>query len=368
MSGKIIYIISIIVLIIVLGYAGSLLMNHQEVISPRIVPIPASLPTIIATKTFPFEKGQITISVPVNASVYEGAKRSDKTVRIIGNVSDGVWISDSYRAMVNDPNQEELYRDLIAEFRNVKTRDGLSDDEYLELMAAYTQSLQYETIGENPAKFPIETVVDGAGDCDDKSLLLAGLLSREGYRVALLSFGPEQHMALGVGSSEYHYQNTNYTFLETTNLSYVGITPEKMGGGSVLSSLPIVITIGEGTKLYTSTFQTQYLQETKILSEKKVKEIEPQVKTLQTELNEQQQAILQLENRMQELKRAGNVRDYNSLVSIHNEKVSDYNAIREKYKVVFDQYEKYALVYNYIIDHQYDRKGVYEYAKAIIPA
>jgi hypothetical protein len=368
MARKIIYLIGIVVFIIALGYAGSLFLNRQEIISPHIEPISASLPTIIATKTFPFEKEQITVSVPVNASVYEGARKSDKTVRIIGNVSDDVWISDSYRAMVNDPAQNELYRDLIAEFRDIKTRNDLSDDEYLELMAAYTQSLQYETIGENPAKFPIETVVDGAGDCDDKSLLLAGLLFREGYRVALLSFGPEQHMALGVGSRENRYQNTNYTFLETTNLSYVGIPPEKMGGGKVLSSFPIVIPIGEGTKLYTSTSQTQYLQDTKILSENKVKELEPQVKTLQTDLNEQQQTILQLENRMQELKRSGNIREYNFLVSTHNTKVSDYNTQREKYKEVFDQYEKYAMVYNHIIDHQYDRKGAYEYVKANIPA
>ncbi len=69
------------------------------------------------------------------------------------------------------------------------SRQNLSDDEYLELIAVYVQSLRYETQEQNPAKFPIETVVDRAGDCDDKSLLFAGLLSREGYPVALLLFG-----------------------------------------------------------------------------------------------------------------------------------------------------------------------------------
>ena len=43
----------------------------------------------------------------------------------------------------------------------------------LELMAAYTQSLTYETTPDNPTKYPVETVVEGAGDCDDKSVLLA---------------------------------------------------------------------------------------------------------------------------------------------------------------------------------------------------
>ena len=253
MPKKILYLVSIIILIFALGYAGSWYLSREEVISPHIELVSSSLPPIIATKTFPFEKEQVTITVPVNASVYRSAGHTDKSVRIVGNVSDAIWIADSYRAMVNDPAQEEFYHDLIAEFRKIRTQYNLSDDEYLELMAVYTQSLRYETLEENPAKFPVETVVDGAGDCDDKSLLLAGLLSREGYQVALLSFEPERHMAVGVGSNDYHYQNTNFTFLETTNISYVGVPTEKLGADILLRSSPIVITLGEGKKLYTSS-------------------------------------------------------------------------------------------------------------------
>ena len=70
-------------------------------------------------------------------------------------------------------------------------------------MAVYVQSLRYESIHQNPAKFPVETIVDSAGDCDVKSLLLARLLAREGYSVALLSFEPEAHMPIAVGSDDY---------------------------------------------------------------------------------------------------------------------------------------------------------------------
>src|SRR5512145_146718 len=164
-------------------------------------------------------------------------------------------------------------------------------------MATYTQSLHYETLAENPAKFPVETVVDGAGDCDDKSVLLAGLLSREEYRVALLSFGPETHMAVGIGSPQYRYRDTNYPFLEVTNLSYVGVPTEKLGAGKVLQSKPLVIPIGEGTKEYTSAGQTQYIHETGIVSEQKARELEPRVRTLETELSAKQQEILTLESR-----------------------------------------------------------------------
>ena len=51
-------------------------------------------------------------------------------------------------------------------------------------------------------------------------------------------------MAIGVGSSDYRYRNTNYTFLETTNVSFVGVPTEKLGSGISLQSYPIIIPIG----------------------------------------------------------------------------------------------------------------------------
>ena len=81
-----------------------------------------------------------------------------------------------------------------------------------------------------PAKFPIETYVDKSGDCADKSLLLAGILSREGYNVALLSFPKESHMAVGVVCPGADYKNTGYAFVETTQLSFVGVPQKRWRG------------------------------------------------------------------------------------------------------------------------------------------
>ena len=137
-------------------------------------------------------------------------------------------------------------------------------------MAAYTQSLTYETTPDNPTKYPVETVVEGAGDCDDKSVLLAGLLSREGYKVALLAFTPESHMALGVGSTDSLYKDTGYAYLETTNLSYVGVPPDELAGGVVLTSEPLVIPVGNGTILYSSGAETAYIHDMSAQSGQKV--------------------------------------------------------------------------------------------------
>jgi hypothetical protein len=347
---------------------GGLFSPRESVVSPHITPVFPSLPQLVSTHAFPFQKATVSITVPVNDSVYKGARIADKSVTIYGNVSENVWVADSYRSMVNDPAQEELYTSLIGEFGKIRRLKGLSDDEYLELETTFIQSLRYETLPQSPAKFPIETVVDGAGDCDDKSLLLAGLLSREGYRVALLSFGPEIHMAVGVGSDDYLYKNTDFAFVETTNISFVGVPPDTLRGNITLKSAPTIIPIGNGTKIYRSGRETRYINNMFSLSGQKARELELQVKSLEPELKEKRERIAQLEAQMQLLKSAGNIRDYNAQVSVHNELVSDNNALRNMYLETYSRYERYARVYNYIFDHAYDRYGTYEYVKKNMPA
>ena len=345
------------------AYIGGLLLPHASVISPHIVPLSSELPLIISTHSYPFGQGIITITIPVSDSVYQGAKLTNKEVTIYGNISEEVWVTDSYRSMVNDPAQEDLYRALIGEFRMIKTAKGLSDDEYLELMTTFVQSLRYETLTDNPAKFPIETVVDGSGDCDDKSLLLTGLLSHEGYRVALMSFGPEAHMAVGVAADDFLYKNTNYTYIETTNISFVGVFPETLRAGLTLQSRPVIIPIGNGTKIYTSGMETLSINNAYIQSEQSAKELEPQIKSLEADLKTRQEKITQLEAQMQSMRASGNIQNYNAQVSMHNGLVSDYNARLSTYRTFFAQYEKTAQVHNFILEHEFDRPGVYEYVK-----
>jgi len=371
MHKKILYILWVILFMMAVGIAAgyfSGFFQRERVVVPHIAPAALGSPPIISTHEFPFEQSRVTISIPVNRSVYDGARNADKSVTIFGNISENIWVADSYRAMVGDPTQEELYSSLTTEFRKVKTDMGLTDDEYLELMAVYAQSFRYETVTENPAKFPIETVVETSGDCDDKSLLLAGLLSHEGYRVALFSFGPESHMAVGIGSEDYRYKNTNYTFIETTNFSFVGVPTVSLDNGVLLQSDPIVIPIGEGSKIYHLGEETQFIQDMNLRSEENAKDLDQQVRDMEQDLKTRRERGVQLEQQMASLKTSGNIGGYNSLVSEHNTLVSEYNARLDKYHQIRARYEQYAIVYNYIISHEYDRKGVYEFIKKNMPA
>lgn len=373
MHNRLLKLIGAFLFIILLAFAAVLLstvvFSKETVIVPQISPDLTRLQSspVIISHQFPFEKTTVTLTLPINVSVYEGAKQAEKATTVYGNISETIWLAQSYHAMVQDPAQGSLYAALLAEADKIRLQQKLSDDEYLELVAVYVQSLRYENREQNPAKFPVETVVDRAGDCDDKSLLLAGLLSREGYPVALLLFGPESHMAVGVGSDDYLYKNTGYAFVETTNFSFVGVPTDKLGGNLTLYSDPVIIPISNGTKFFGSGSETRYIHDMYVLSDQKIKELEPQVKSMGSDLTSQQEKIAQLESQIQEIRNTGNSGSYNTQVAVYNTLVSDYNSRLNAYRQLFARYEKYALVHNYILEHMYDRKGVFEYVKKNMP-
>lgn len=373
MHNRFLKLIGIVLFIIILALSAVLIsavvFPKETVIVPHIAPDLTRLQSspVNISHQFPFEKTTVTLTFPINVSVYEGAKQAEKTTTVYGNISETVWLAQSYRAMIQDPAQDSLYTALLAETDKIRLRQKFSDDEYLELIAVYIQSLRYETREQNPAKFPVETVVDRAGDCDDKSLLLAGLLSREGYPVALLLFGPESHMAVGVGSDNYQYKNTGYAFVETTNYSFVGVPTDKLGGNLTLYSDPVIIPISNGTKFYGSGSETRYIHDMYELSDRKVKELGPQVKSTEEDLASQQEKITRLGLQMQDLKITGNTGSYNAQVPVHNALVAEYNTRLATYRQLFSLYEKYANIHNYILEHMYDRKGVYEYVKRNMP-
>lgn len=329
------YVIPILLILILVAIGATLIATRESVIPPHIE-LQKGAPGLPTTHySFPFEDATVTITGSVDPAVYYGAKSADKETRIRGNISEDIWLRDTYLAMINDPAQDSFYSSLINTLRSIRTQQHLDDDEYLDLLTVFVQSMPYESLAENPPKFPVETFVESSGDCDDKSLLLAGLLSREGYNVSLLSFAPEAHMAVGVACGGGEYKRTGYAFIETTNLSFVGVPTDNLGDDTRLLSDPLVTRVGNGTKTYTSCTESLYLDSVYTRSEERVTDLSAQIETLR--------------ERMDGYYAQRNVKNYNELVPVFNN--------LQKTRL------KYAEIHNYILEHQYDRKGAYQYVK-----
>ncbi|OPX63753.1 MULTISPECIES: hypothetical protein [unclassified Methanoregula] len=276
----------------------------------------SGLPPLTVSRTFAFQNGTETVTIDVSGSVWAASKKTHRSLLLFGDQKTaGVRY---YRAMIDDPSQDRIYRDLIDRFRTIRAVRNLTDDEYLELISAYVQSIPYKDGGNMPPKYPAELLVENMGDCDDKSILIAGLLAREGYTVALLKFGPEQHMAMGIGSDAFPYKATGYTYLE-------GMTPAFVGSPTAhlqipLNSDPLVLPISTGTKVYRSGNETHFISETAAAARQREKELTARLDAFPLSGKD-----------------------------------------GEEYRAVLRERDRSAAIRSYILSHPYDRPGTYAY-------
>ena len=123
---------------------------------------------------------------------------------------------------------------LTREFQNVfKQHREWSKQDRIDFVLSFVQSLPYThddvTTGYDEfRRYAIETLIDGGGDCEDTTILVAAILRGLGEKTALI-FIPG-HIALGVsgdftGASVTH-NGTTYYYCETTGTGWtVGDLP-----------------------------------------------------------------------------------------------------------------------------------------------
>ena len=322
-----------VLLLLVAGCLGGFTGIRPSVVYPSIEPVEGA-PSHPVSFTYAFEESVVTLTVPINGSVFYGAQRAAKNATVARDLPDEAWVPGYYLAFLSDPAQDGFYRDLLSEFSRIRAEKELDSDRYLELMAVGVQSLPYRTKGDGVPRFPVETFAERSGDCDDKSLLLAGLLAREGYRVSLLLFDAEDHMAVGIAAEGCRYRNTSYAFLETTNLSLVGIPPEKIQGPiPVLTSDPVVIPVGGGTTAYGACGETLAINAALLSAGKAADSLEEKLTAKKAELDG--------------AAGAGNPAEYRRLLSEYNALVREFNGKAE--------------VNNHLLQHLHDRPGTYRW-------
>lgn len=147
----------------------------------------------------------------------------------------------NYSVYVTHPSDDKFIELLVLEFKRVAQEEGFSDLQKVGLATSFVQSLPYtadsvtKTCDEYP-RYPIETLVDNGGDCEDTSILTASLLYQLGYAVILIIF-PDEHCAVGVLGGEgiygtyFKHNEGNYFYLETTNTGWgIGMIPEEYEG------------------------------------------------------------------------------------------------------------------------------------------
>lgn len=176
--------------------------------------------------------------------------------------------SSDYAAYVFDP-YDDRFIDVIA--NKLKSSMGTSTDvSIINSIASFVQNLDYEediTDCDYP-RFPIETLKDNKGDCEDKAILAASILESMGYNVSLIQL--PKHVAVGVNldedvlSSDYYIDE--YYYLETSSRNwYLGkVPPEHSDQTDItvysLLSRPIIVHSWKNATRYSETDGSDYVK------------------------------------------------------------------------------------------------------------
>lgn len=195
--------------------------------APAAVQKADAAPEYIETSyTWNYGEGIWTYELKIPKTAYEYYKTVDrKKIR-------------NYSYYVTDPTDDEYLAGLAAKFREAAEKENYSDLDMVKNIIYFVQNLNYvdDKVGtgyDEYPKFPLETLADEGGDCEDSAILLASLLRELGYGAVLIQF--PDHMAVGVKGeasipgSYYEVDGTRYYYVETTSTGWgIGDVPEQM--------------------------------------------------------------------------------------------------------------------------------------------
>ena len=148
--------------------------------------------------------------------------------------------TNDYSVYVTNQLDDYYITSLVDRFKEAARQHNLSDFEMVDFAVSFVQNLDYVPDNVNTGydeypRYPLETLVDRGGDCEDTSILLASILCEMGYGVVLLAL--PDHMAVGVKGTEnlpgayWDYEGSRYYYVETTGTGWqIGEIPPEYKG------------------------------------------------------------------------------------------------------------------------------------------
>ncbi|MFC1899720.1 hypothetical protein ACFLXP_05275 [Chloroflexota bacterium] len=143
----------------------------------------------------------------------------------------------NYSIYVSHPSDDIYIDELATKIGEAAHTQGYNELQTVEFVISFVQSLPYTSdlvttpFDEYP-RYPLETLVDKGGDCEDTSILLASLLHSMGYSSVLIM--PPEHCAVGILGGEgiygtyWEHEGGQYYYIETTNTGWsIGELPQE---------------------------------------------------------------------------------------------------------------------------------------------
>ncbi|MBP2133725.1 hypothetical protein J2128_001679 [Methanomicrobium sp. W14] len=300
------------------------------------------------TFTTKFQKSEYDVTFDVNMSVLNGAANANKSLAFhIAREPEEVQVS-YYKSFFEGPENDIFLNETLKKLRHIKIANSFSDEEYLEYLIAFVQQIPYDNYAQG-TRFPVEVIYDKTGDCDEKSMLLIGLLEKSGYDVALILFPKQGHAVAGIriipgGDTNFRMYRSDdgrkYLFIEATSPSYIGLYPDEYEDANA-----VVIPIGENGRSYNNYNYVAYIVGNK-------KKIENRILYFEKRLNEIYDEAVTLEEKL------NNPQKYYNTQEEYDSDYLKYSGLANEFREIHEYYLKNIEVYEYIVNYPYDVEGV----------
>lgn len=139
----------------------------------------------------------------------------------------------NYMSFILSDYDRVVVADLVdsLKIRNLNQYDAIAKAASFVQSFPYTTDIQSKGM-KDYARFPVETLIDGTGDCEDKTILMAAILHELGSDFVLIMF--DDHVAVGVNcdgveaKEAYRHEGKSYFYIETTADNWdIGAIPEQ---------------------------------------------------------------------------------------------------------------------------------------------
>jgi hypothetical protein len=235
---------------------------QQETVTTSALPEELPIPTVQLSETIDEESLSTELITREYTWEYQGEWRWE--------VELPQFLYEYYQTLPRPPTKnysvyithplDDPYIDLLVEkIRNAAQQKRFSEYEIVEFATAFVQSLPYTvdfvtTPYDEYPRYPVETLTDNGGDCEDTSILLASIIDKLGYGVVLINL--PDHCAVGVeGSGDFYgtcweYEGVKYYYIETTGEGWgIGELPDEYKGSaaSIYPLIPVPILTHEGS-------------------------------------------------------------------------------------------------------------------------
>ena len=189
------------------------------------------------TYSWTYESIEYTISFDISDPLYESYV-SDTIERFMTTDED---VANALNFITTD---DVVIEYISACMDDLSVQSGLDQAEEAQMVLNFVQEAipySYDTDTHSMTdywSFPVETLHDGSGDCEDKSFLYASIMERIGYGSALIMY--DEHVAVGVnctGLSGWYYDvdGLRYYYCETTSTGWtIGEMPSGYNKANVM--------------------------------------------------------------------------------------------------------------------------------------